>query len=164
MPERLKAGKQQQYHSIHEAIAAATDGDTVWIERGVYKEKNILINKSITFLGNNYPVLDGEHQYEIISIKANGVTIKGFKIVHSGVSSIEDIAAIKIYSCRNVTVSGNIFEDTFFGVYSQSGVNCLIENNKLTGIAATEQAKRQRHPLLEERQHANHREYSYRSP
>jgi nitrous oxidase accessory protein len=135
----IKVGKQQPYHSIHEAIAAAADGDTVWVESGVYKEKNILLNKSITLFGNNYPVLDGEHKYEIISIKANGVTVKGFKIVHSGVSSIEDIAAIKIYGCRNVTVSGNIFQDTFFGVYSQSGTNCLIENNKLTGIATTEQ-------------------------
>ena len=134
-----KDGKQQQYHSIHEAITAAADGDTVWVESGVYTEKNILINKTITLLGNNYPVLDGEHKYEIISIKANGVTVKGFKIAHSGVSSIEDIAAIKIYSCRNVTVSRNIFQDTFFGVYSQSGTNCLIENNKLTGIATTEQ-------------------------
>lgn len=135
----IRAGKQQQYHSIHEAIAAANDGDTVWVENGVYKEKNILINKSIVLLGNDFPVLDGEHKYEIISIKANGVTVKGFKIIHSGVSSIEDIAAIKIYSCRSVIVSGNIFEDTFFGVYSQAGNNCLIENNKLTGIATTEQ-------------------------
>ena len=77
--------------------------------------------------------------YEIISIKANKVIVKGFKLVHSGVSSIEDIAAIKIYGCRDVTICDNILEDTFFGIYSQAGINCLIENNKLTGIATTEQ-------------------------
>lgn len=135
----IKVGKHQQYISVSEAIASAANGDTVWVESGIYREKNIIISKSITLLGNNYPVLDGEHKYEIISIRADGVTIQGFKIIHSGVSSIQDFAAIKIYSTHNVTISGNIIEDAFFGIYSQSGVNCLIENNKLTGMAKTEQ-------------------------
>ncbi|MGH2565426.1 MAG: right-handed parallel beta-helix repeat-containing protein, partial [Ginsengibacter sp.] len=136
----IKVGKQKQFHSISQAITAAVNGDTILVDNGIYKEKNIIINKSITLLGNNYPVLDGEHQYEIISIKANHVTVKGFKFVHSGVSSLIDFAAIKIYNCRDVTISGNVLEDTFFGIYSQSGINCLIENNTITGIAKTEQA------------------------
>jgi nitrous oxidase accessory protein len=135
----IRVGKQQQFLSIGQALTAAAKNDTILVDNGIYKEKNIVIDKSITLLGSNYPVLDGEHQYEIISIKADHVTIKGFKIIHSGVSSLVDIAAIKIYSCRDVTISGNIFEDTFFGIYSQSSVNCLIENNKLTAFAKTEQ-------------------------
>jgi nitrous oxidase accessory protein len=135
----IRVGKQQQFYSISQAITAATHGDTILVDNATYKEKNIIINKSITLLGNNYPVLDGEHKYEIISIKADHVTVKGFKIEHSGVSSLVDIAAVKIYSCRDVTISGNIFEDTFFGIYSQSSINCLIENNKLTAFSKTEQ-------------------------
>ena len=135
----IKVGKHQQYTSVSEAIAAAANGDTVWVESGIYREKNIIINKSIALLGTNYPVLDGEHKYEIISIRADGVAIKGFKIIHSGESSIQDFAAIKIYGTHNVIISGNIIEDAFFGIYSQSGINCLIENNRLTGMAKTEQ-------------------------
>lgn len=135
----IRVGKQSQFHSIGQAIAAAVNGDTVLVENGLYREKNIVIGKSIVLIGNNFPVLDGEHQYEIISIKANYVTVKGFKIVHSGVSSLVDIAAIRIYGCHDVTISGNILEDTFFGIYSQSSFNCLIENNKLTATAKTEQ-------------------------
>lgn len=135
----IRVGKHQPFSSISQAITAAVNGDTILVDNGVYKEKNIVINKSISLLGNNFPVLDGEHQYEIISVKADHVTVKGFKLMHSGVSSLIDIAAIKIYSCRDVTVSGNIFEDTFFGIYSQSCTNCLIENNKLTAFAKTEQ-------------------------
>ncbi|MBS1620999.1 MAG: nitrous oxide reductase family maturation protein NosD [Bacteroidetes bacterium] len=135
----IRVGKQFQFHSIGQAIAAAVNGDTVLVENGLYREKNIVIGKSIVLIGNNFPVLDGEHQYEIISIKANYVTVKGFKIVHSGVSSLVDIAAIRIYGCHDVTISGNILEDTFFGIYSQSSFNCLIENNKLTATAKTEQ-------------------------
>lgn len=136
----IKVGKQQQVRSISQAISLASAGDTIWVENGTYREKNMVINKPVVLLGINYPVLDGEHQYEIISVKANNVTIKGFRIENTGVSSLEDIAAIKIYSCSNVTVSGNIFKDTFFGIYSQSSVNCLFENNKLTASAKTEQA------------------------
>ncbi len=136
----IKVGKQQQARSISQAISLASAGDTIWVENGTYREKNMVINKPVVLLGINYPVLDGEHQYEIISVKANNVTIKGFRIENTGVSSLEDIAAIKIYSCSNVTVSGNIFKDTFFGIYSQSSVNCLFENNKLTASAKTEQA------------------------
>ena len=132
-------GKTGQFYSITQAISAAANGDTILVNNGVYKEKNIIINKAIVLLGEKFPVLDGEHQYEILSIKSNHVTVKGFKIVHSGVSSLIDFAAIKIYSCRDVSITGNIIEDSFFGIYSQSSVNCLIENNKLTAIARTEQ-------------------------
>lgn len=135
----VKAGKHQQYPSIQQAINAANNGDTVWVESGLYHEKNIIIDKPLKLVGNNYPVLDGEHQYEIISVKAGNVTVKGFKLVHSGVSSMEDIAGIKIYNSRDVIISDNILEDTFFGIYTQSGINCTIENNKLTAEAKTEQ-------------------------
>ena len=40
--------------------------------------------------------------------------IKGLKLVHSGVSSMEDIAGIKIYNRRDVVIEDNILEDAFF--------------------------------------------------
>lgn len=135
-----KVGTNESYHSIQQAINASQNGDTVLVDPGIYKEKNITINKSIIFIGNSYPVLDGEHKYEIISVKANNVTIKGFKLIHSGVSSYTDIAGIKIYENKNVTISGNILEDTFFGIYLQKVTDCLVENNKLTAYATTDQA------------------------
>lgn len=125
--------------SIQQAIKLAGNGDTVLVSPGIYKEKNIVVDKSITLLGNQYPILDGEHTYEIISVKANSVTINGFKLVHSGVSSLVDVAGIKIYAAKFVTISNNILEDTFFGIYLQACVDCKIENNKLTAYALTDQ-------------------------
>jgi nitrous oxidase accessory protein len=134
-----KVGPNQVYGTIQLAINESHDGDTVLVAPGIYKEKNIVVNKSIALIGSNYPVLDGEHTYEIISIKANNVTVKGFKLIHSGISSLIDIAGIKIYSGNEVTITGNILEDTFFGIYLQKAVNCLVENNKLTAIATSDQ-------------------------
>jgi nitrous oxidase accessory protein len=83
--------------------------------------------------------LDGEKKYEIISIKADGVVVDGFRIIHSGVSSLEDISGIKVYDNRNVAIRNNILEDTFFGIYIQNCFNCTIENNQLTANNKEEQ-------------------------
>src|SRR5580765_71917 len=109
----LKVGKGQPFSSIQAAILASANGDTVLVESGLYKEKNITVNKTITLIGIQFPVLDGEHKYEILSLKANGITVKGFKIVHSGVSSMEEISGIRIYNRRDVIVTGNVLEDDF---------------------------------------------------
>jgi nitrous oxidase accessory protein len=135
----LKVGTGQKYTSIHSAILAAANGDTILVETGVYKEKNITVNKTLTLIGIQFPVLDGEHKYEVLSLKSNGITIKGFKIVHSGVSSMEDIAGIKIYNTRDAVIINNILEDNFFGIYVQAGFRCRIENNTIKAYSLIEQ-------------------------
>ncbi len=132
-------GKQQAIKTIQEGLRIASGGDTVLVDAGHYHEKNIIIGKTIFLIGKNYPVLDGDHKYEVISIKANGVVVDGFKVIHSGISSIEDYAGIKIYNSRDVVIRNNILEDTFFGIYSQFGTNCSIEKNKITSYAKEEQ-------------------------
>jgi len=135
----IKVGIQQQYRSISAAIAAAKNGDTVLVDKGTYREKNLVIDKEIVLKGIDHPLLDGEKKYEIISIKADNVTVEGFLLEHSGVSSITDFAAIKIYNRRNVSIINNVIKDAFFGIYSQYGINCLIQNNRLTANAKEEQ-------------------------
>lgn len=132
-------GKSQAYQKIQAAINTSVNGDTIKVEAGNYYEKNLLVNKSVTLIGIDYPVLHGEFKYEIISVKANHVSILGFKLVQSGISSIVDIAGIKTYNCSNILVAGNILDDTFFGIYIQSGTSCIIKNNKLVASAKTEQ-------------------------
>ena len=135
----IRIGQQQKFKTIQQGLIFASAGDTVLVEPGHYHEKNIIINKTIFLIGINHPVLDGDNKYEIISIKANGVVVDGFKIIHSGISSIEDFAGIKIYSCRDVVISNNILEDTFFGIYTQYGTNCTIEKNTLLSYSKEEQ-------------------------
>lgn len=132
-------GKKLAYASITAAIKRAAAGDTVLVYPGVYKEQNIVIDKRIVLKGIDYPVLDGEHKYEILSVKADAVVIDGLKLQHSGVSSLNDIAGIKIYHCRNVVVVNNILDDTFFGIYAQLSNGCIIKQNRLTGYSKAEQ-------------------------
>ena len=139
LAKTIHVGNQRAVKTIQQALGMAVNGDTVLVDAGVYHEKNIIVSKSVFLVGINHPVLDGDHKYEIISIKANGVVVDGFKIIHSGISSIEDFAGIKIYHSRDVVIRNNILEDTFFGIYSQYGTNCSIEKNSITSYAKEEQ-------------------------
>ncbi len=135
----IRIGNQQKIKTIQQGLLMAADGDTVLVDAGQYHEKNIIINKAIYLIGLNHPVLDGDNKYEIISVKANGVVVDGFKVINSGISSIEDFAGIKIYSSRDVVIRNNILENTFFGIYTQYGINCTIEKNTLTSFSKEEQ-------------------------
>ena len=133
----ITVGKLKRVTTIQHAILLSENGDTILVEPGVYYEKNIVIGKSIVLKGIGHPVLEGENKYEIISIKADHVTVDGFKLQHSGKSDWLDYAGIKIYNSRNVNVVNNILEDTFFGIYTQYGTNCTIKNNKLLNYGSS---------------------------
>lgn len=135
----IHTGSQQQFKTITAAVAAAAAGDTILVDYGIYHEENLIINKQLVLKGINHPVLDGEKKYEIISIKSDNVTIDGFLLQHTGVSSMTDFAAIKIYNRHHATIINNIIKDAFFGIYSQQGNNCLIQNNILQANATEEQ-------------------------
>jgi hypothetical protein len=94
--------------SIHEALAIAKANDTIIVSAGTYHEKNIMISKPVVLIGENYPVLDGEHQYEIISVKSDHVTIEGFHFRNSGYSDLTELGAIKNYRSR-LLQSGKTF-------------------------------------------------------
>jgi len=137
--KRIYVGSKHAHKNISAAIETAQSGDTVLVDAGRYREKNLIIDKSITLKGISYPVLDGEMKYEIISIKANGVLIEGFKLINSGVSSLDDLSGIKVYDSQNVIIRDNILENTFFGIYIQNGINCTVENNQLQASSQEEQ-------------------------
>lgn len=134
----IRVGRQHAFTSIKQAIAYAAKGDTILVGPGLYREKNLVIDKPVLLKGIGLPVLDGEKKYEVVSIKSNGVVIEGFKIVRSGNSSIDDLAGIKIYKCNNVTVRSNILDDNAFGIYSLYSVNCTIEKNELRSYGTAE--------------------------
>lgn len=99
------------------------------VSKGIYKEGNIVVSKSVCLLGVDYPILDGEIKYEIFSVKSDDVIIKGFNIQNSGRAVMEDPGGVKVYNVQHVTIEGNIFTNNYFGVYLQYATNCLVKNN-----------------------------------
>ncbi|SDJ00026.1 nitrous oxidase accessory protein [Pedobacter sp. ok626] len=134
----IKVGKSRSVSSIQRAIDLSRNGDTVLVDPGLYQEKNIIIQKSITLKGINYPVLDGENKYAIISIKTRNATVEGFKLQHTGRSEIKDLGAIMIYDSYKVSALNNILEDTNFGIYVQNSKRCTIKDNSITAYGKDE--------------------------
>jgi nitrous oxidase accessory protein len=134
----LTVGKGKQFATLKQAINKAIAGDTILIDGGVYKEGQLVIDKRLVIKGINFPVLDGEKKYEILTIKANGTVVEGMVFRNSGRSSYMDIAAVRIADCRYVTIKNNRFETSFFGIYSQHATACTILGNKLSSDAKDE--------------------------
>ncbi|WP_247651659.1 nitrous oxide reductase family maturation protein NosD [Chitinophaga eiseniae] len=128
----LYTGKGQPYPTIKTALDASRNGDTIIVKKGMYREGNLVVDKSICLLGVDMPVLDGELKYEILSVKSNDVTIKGFQLQHSGRATMSDPGAIKVYDAKNVLIEGNVLMDNYFGVYLQYATHCIVKNNFIT--------------------------------
>ncbi len=124
-------GKGQAYSSIQSVMKLAQSGDTILVHPGIYKEGNIIIDKPIAFIGIDYPILDGEQQYEVLSIKSNHVTIKGFKVQNSSQSTLYDSAGIKSYEVSHLLIEDNDLSENYFGIYIQYGTHCIIRNNTI---------------------------------
>ena len=67
----IVVGKNEAIKSIKKAIEIAQNGDVILVKSGRYKEENISIEKSISLIGEGYPILDGQRKYEILSLRAN---------------------------------------------------------------------------------------------
>lgn len=134
----LVIGTNEKIKSIKDAIVLAQPGDTLLIQPGVYREGNIILQKSLVIKGVNYPVLDGENQVEIFTIHANNVIIEGLKFIDTGIASINDLAAIKLLESSQVKIRKNKFVNTFFGIYLANSSHVWIEENELQAEAEAE--------------------------
>jgi len=124
--------------SLKTAVADAQPGDTIVVKAGVYREGNISINKSLVLLGEGFPVLDGEKKFEILTIRANGVTVRGFRFIDTGTASMEDVAAVKVYDSKHIIIAGNRFSDAFFGIHFSNSSLSTVEDNQLRATAVAE--------------------------
>ncbi len=134
----IPVGKKATIRSIKEGIQLAKNGDTLLVDPGIYREGNIILEKSIAVIGRDFPVLDGEDKYEIFTIHANHVVIQGFEFINTGIASINDLAAIKVLDSKGLHITGNKFRNTFFGIYFANSSQSWIENNDLESDAEAE--------------------------
>ena len=124
--------------SVKEAIAAAKDFDTITVKKGTYKEYNIVIDKPLTIIGENYPIIDGELKGEIITITSDNVTVDGLFIINVGTSYTEDYASIRVRRSKNFIIQNVVLEKLFFGIYIEKSSYGKIYHNKIIGDAVQE--------------------------
>ncbi len=138
----LEVGQGQTYLTIQSAVDAASTGDVISVNDGVYSE-NVIIKKSgISIAGKNKEkaIIDGQKASSGIKIdQASNVKISGLTIRNSGGSGKSD-AGVTIYSAKDNTVMNMILINNIVGlsVYTESNNNIIsgneIKSNTNNGI------------------------------
>lgn len=136
--QNIRVCKTCDIKTLQGGIDAAQANDTIIIEKGIYKEIDVLVNKPLTIIGKDYPVIDGEMKGEIITITADSVSVDGLFIKNVGTSYTADYAAIRLKRVENFVVKNLVLEKLFFGIYVEKSKNGKISNNKIIGDAKEE--------------------------
>ena len=136
--EIIKVCSDCQFTSIKDAIQAASPHDTLLVQRGIYFENTIRIEKPLVLIGIDKPVIDGRFIEAIIEINADSVTLKGFVIQNVGVSYTKDFAAVHLYRSDYFTLEDNILKNVFFGMLIEKSHYGIIHNNVISSNAKEE--------------------------
>jgi nitrous oxidase accessory protein len=120
--------------SIKEALILARNGDIIKVAKSTYYIEDLIIDKSVTLIGIDFPVLDGQKKSNLLIIRAPHVTIQGFVIRNSGISNIKDKAGIRVEKGDSVSIINNRLENTCFGIYLAKVNGGKISGNSIHGI------------------------------
>lgn len=161
-------GVNQPIHTLKKAIETAKDKDTILLQAGIYKEGHIVLTKSLTIIGLNNPVLEGEKKYEILLISGQHITIKGLQFQNSGYSAMNDYASVKLIDASYVTLENNTIRNAYFAIHISNSTYTTIRNNQITGSPSSEQLTgngihlwKSNHALIENNHIQGHRDGIY---
>ncbi|RNI24125.1 nitrous oxide reductase family maturation protein NosD [Rufibacter latericius] len=119
--------------SVKQAVLQAKPGDTVLVNGGVYQESKIEIDKPLTLIGKNNPVIDGNFTGLLIAVTADNVIIQGFTLKNVATSYSRDDAAIRVFQRSNIKILDNTILKTYFAIYLQNSDQIVIKGNTIKG-------------------------------
>ncbi len=119
--------------SIGAAVARASAGDTVVIERGRYQE-HLVIDKPLTLRGVGRPTLSGALTGDTIRIAAPDVTVEGLIVADSGADLGAQNAGISIRAgADRARVLKCDLAYNLFGLYIEGVKDVRISGNLIAG-------------------------------
>lgn len=134
-----KVSESNGIAALKHYIQQAASGDTIFIEGGVYRTGNLVIDKSIHLIGIGLPVFDGEDKFEILTLSGHQISVKGIHFKNSGYSSMNDYAAIKCIDASDVCIEQNEISFAYFAIHVSNSKRITIRQNKITGKPGSEQ-------------------------
>jgi nitrous oxidase accessory protein len=134
----IVVGKNTAIASLKRGIDMARSGDTILLNKGVYREGSIIIDKTIHLIGVGEPVLDGEGKYEILTLTGKNIIVRSIHFLNAGYSSMNDYAGIKIIDATNVLIENNMVSNASFAIHVANSTNSSIRNNTIRGTKKSE--------------------------
>lgn len=119
---------------LQTAIAGAHPGDVLTLAAGVHKGP-ILIDRALTLTGVG-AVIDGQGQGTVVTITGDDVVLSGLTIRHSGRSSPDLDAGVKIVKgADRASITDNRFEDNLHGVDVHGSHDSVVARNVIVGLS-----------------------------
>lgn len=135
----IRVGAGGAYASLAAAVAVATPGTTIRVAAGTYRGATTEIRTPrLTIVGQGWPLFDGEGQRELIVVRADDVTIRGLSFINTGVSHMEDRAAVRVVESSRCRIEANRFRDALFAIYLQKSFACEVRGNDIVGASRDE--------------------------
>ena len=138
-PHELHVGSDQSHKTISSALADASANDTIIVHAGRYAEGTLAITKTLTLIGKDSPVLDGESKHEVITITAPNVSVRGFRIENGGRSSTKELAGIRVDNTTGFSLTDNQLINCDYAIYLAKASKGEIKNNVIQGLTDQEQ-------------------------
>ena len=138
LAKEIVVSKTGKVTTIRRAIELAKNFDVIIIKPGHYAEGNIIVNKMVKIIGEDYPIIDGEGGGEVFTVTVDSVTISGLTITNSGISYLEENAGIRLEKVWNCSITNNKLINNFFAIYLAQSANCFISGNYIKGVKKRE--------------------------
>ena len=117
--------------TIQERIEAAPAGETIRVVAGTYPGP-IIIKKSLTLIGEAGAEIRGNGSGKVLTIAADDVTLRGFRITGSGLQLSDDDAAVFVTGNR-AKIENCVLADSLHGIYLKKISGAQILNNRIEG-------------------------------
>jgi len=152
-------GAPAPYSTITAAIAAANDGDTIYVQPSATTYGNFTINKRLIIIGGGaYPLKQNTTTTKtggiLLEKASSGTIIMGFFIdgntpyygIKANIDSLSNILIANCYIIRGIQtgkgvnawiIEGCVFANNGFAIDIISGSNLLIQNNIMSSGGAS---------------------------
>lgn len=114
-------------------LDAAEDNAIITLDPGVYQGP-VEIEKPVFVEGGGKAVIQGNGKGTVITVRTDGVTLRGMTVRGSGESHNDIDAGIRLEGNFNV-VKDNVIEDCLFGVDLQQADANVVRRNKISSKA-----------------------------
>jgi parallel beta-helix repeat protein len=114
------------FHTIQEAVNAASLGDIIFVHSGTYYE-TVVVNKTVSLIGEdrNTTIIDGDLTKNVIEVTSDNVIISNFTMINS--------KGLGIYDSNGNTIKSNIIKGNQRGILLNQSSNNMIKNNIISG-------------------------------
>ncbi len=115
--------------SLQALIDGAEPGATIVVPPGRYEER-VVVDRRLTLEGGGAATIDGGGVGDVVTIAAEGVTLRGFVIEGSGTDVSKEPAGIRVLA-DGATIEGNELRDVLFGVVLQDSEGHVVRGNRI---------------------------------